>query len=244
VSVSEASPIGQLVTTLVAVDGDLAGTPASTVRYAVESGDAGGHFALNRTSGVLVVRSRLDRETTTIFALNISATDGAPPFSQDFAIVLINVIDVNDNDPVFAPHNSTFYVAENEPGGLVVVNLTATDADDGLNGEVRYVLTAGAGSPQMFTVDVATGVLTTADALDRETQADYNLTVTAYDRGTPPRSTTTTIRVFVIDVNDNRPVFPILSYSSTIESVTAVGQVVVDRLEATDADGTCSHCDS
>lgn len=240
VTLSEASPIGQLVTTVVAVDADLAGTPAATVRYAIVSGDPSGDFALNRTSGAIVVRAGLDRERVANYTLNVSATDGSPPFFQDFATVFVSIADINDNNPVFAPHNATFHVLENQPSGVIVVNISATDADIGANGEIRYLITAGAGNPPMFAIDASTGVLSTAEPLDYETATEYNLTVTAYDGGTPARTASTAVTVLVINVNDNPPVFATLTYARTIERITSIGQVVVDRLDATDADGIAS----
>ena len=55
-------------------------------------------------------------------------------------------------------------------------------------------------------------VLTEAAALDRETQSEHRLQVTAYDAGEPPRTGQLDVTVLVLDANDNSPVFEYSAY--------------------------------
>ncbi|KAJ8250702.1 hypothetical protein COCON_G00226240 [Conger conger] len=103
------------------------------------------------------------------------------------------------------------HILEEQPPGLVVYEVFATDGDEGVNGEVRYAfLQTGAGNRdwENFHIDALTGVITTAVRLDREKQALYSLIVVAYDLGQPvPYETTQPLQVALSDIDDNEPVF-------------------------------------
>lgn len=74
----------------------------------------------------------------------------------------------------------------------------------GLNRRVVYSLGVG---DSHFSVDANTGILFVARPLDRERQAVHVLPLVASDRGRPPRSTTMTVSIRLLDVNDSPPVF-------------------------------------
>lgn len=247
-NVSEAATVGQLVTTMLATDADERGTPAATVQYSIVSGNVDNVFALNRTSGELVLRAAIDYETRNAYTLNISAADTAVPHFTAFAQVLVSVLDANDNDPVFNVSNGTISIAEDLPAGQFVAAFGATDADSGLNGQVEFSITSGNPSPALFAINATTGLVTTIASLDYEAQtpAAFNLTITASDLGTPRRAATAWVAVDVIDVNDNAPVFSQLQFSAQVERILTANQVVVNSLTATDADtsgnfGTVSY---
>ena len=72
----------------------------------------------------------------------------------------VRVVDDNDNDPVFersAYHGS---VSEGSRNGTTVLTVSATDLDEGLNGNISYVLSNA--TRGMFKVDSKTGVIITA----------------------------------------------------------------------------------
>lgn len=98
--------------------------------------------------------------------------------------VIIEVDDVNDNDPVF---NKTLYkafVKEDANVSTSVVTVTATDRDKGSNGKVYYAISSG-NSEGFFHVDNKTGVVSTAGSLDRERTSKYTLIIQAQDNGHP-----------------------------------------------------------
>ena len=114
-------------------------------------------FDLNPRTGELSTRTSLDHETRSQFLLNIGAvsTSGHIGYTQ----VVIHVTDVNDNKPEFQPSLGMVSIPENSPVNTVVSAHTATDADSGLNGQVRYRLVRDPG--HHFTIDEDTGVLRT-----------------------------------------------------------------------------------
>lgn len=80
--------------------------------------------------------------------------------------------------------------------------IKAIDRDEGRNGYVEYMLESNSSIP--FTLGSVDGLLRVSGRLDREIKANYELTVTARDRGEPPKSTQTKIMVKILDENDNR----------------------------------------
>ncbi|XP_077102018.1 protocadherin Fat 4-like [Siphateles boraxobius] len=201
--------------------------PIVPVTLAVET--EADKFSINQATGVLSTKVKLDFEEKSSYTVQLSITDGS---NRDEASVLVEVLDINDNSPVFENHPATVSVPEDHKVGDNVTSVTATDADAGFNGEVRYTLLGGAGR---FNVDQETGVITLADPLDRETQDMYNLVITAQDQGRPSRSTTTNLDISVTDINDNAPIFSKQSYETTVSEHAEVGTAVVDVM-ATDKD--------
>lgn len=188
--------------------------PAGRVAFTLDSLTPISEFAafdVDRSSGQLVVAHTLDRENVSEYHLEIRALDttsiGNP---QSIAVsVRIVVEDANDNPPRWPQDPITVRVSENAPIGSSIYNLTASDLDSGLNGELRYGLVAEFPPRGSFTVDSLTGSLTLARQLDREERAEYTLILRASDRAAPGEqlASTVTARIVVLDQNDNDPVF-------------------------------------
>ena len=116
-------------------------------------------------------------------------------------------------------------VAENIPINTVIMAIKAVDRDEGRNGYVEYQLDPAVQSP--FTVGSADGLLRVSGRLDRETKSSYELTVTAKDRGEPPKSSQSKIRIHVLDENDNSPIFDPKQYSAAIAENASIGASVL-----------------
>ncbi|XP_026118590.1 protocadherin Fat 1 isoform X2 [Carassius auratus] len=186
-------------------------------------------FSINQDTGVLSTKVKLDFEEKRSYTVQVSISDGT---NRDETSVLVEVLDINDNSPVFESHPATVPVPEDHKVGDEVTSVNATDADSGFNGEVRYTLLGGAGR---FSVDQETGVITLAAPLDRETQDEYRLVITAQDQGRPSHSATTTLDISVTDINDNAPIFSEQQYKITVSEHVEVGTNIID-LKATDKD--------
>lgn len=113
--------------------------------------------------------------------------------------------DVNDVSPVFVTANYTSII-ENIPINTVVMAIKATDRDEGRNGYIEYNMSS-AEKNVPFTLGPVDGLLRVSGRLDRELRSSYDLTVTAKDRGEPPKFAQTKISVKILDENDNSPVF-------------------------------------
>lgn len=229
VSVAEDTSVGSVIATVTATDAD-AGDNA-VLAYRLLSNE--GRFAIDAVTGDVSLTGSLDFEATQRFQLQAEAADAGVPSLTTLVTLTINVLDVNDNPPRFQVSSLALEVAEDQVGGAVLARIVAEDEDSGINGEVRYALEDNANVP--FALDSATGQLTLAGALDRETTVAYLFDVVASDLGSPSLSSTLTVAVTVTDVNDNAPVFVGAPYAASIdENLQVVTPVLV--VQATDAD--------
>ncbi|XP_053332588.1 cadherin-23 [Clarias gariepinus] len=186
-------------------------------------------FSIDQTTGMLTTRVKLDYETRRNYTIGVSISDGT---NSDEALVVVFVLDINDNSPKFASSSITVNIPEDVKLGANVTNVKATDADSGLNAEIRYRLEGSAG---MFRIDPETSLILVVEKLDREIQDTYNLLVVAEDQGRPPRSATASVVVVLTDVNDNPPIFSTQRYeASVLENATIGTNVTV--VTATDKD--------
>ncbi|XP_063862581.1 fat-like cadherin-related tumor suppressor homolog isoform X4 [Scylla paramamosain] len=207
------------------------------------SGESSGPFAVTST-GLVVTRKSLDHERRRIHRITVTNHTLATPPTVDYMTISVMVMDVNDCSPRFSEISYTTLVAENSEVGDVITILTATDEDEGNNGQIQYSLSQDEDAiiKSTFHIDPHTGTLTLAALLDRETIAQYSFTVIATDGGQKPLSTSVSVTVKVMDYNDNPPVFTKDTYITAVPEDTATGTAVVE-LSVTDADETMAELD-
>ncbi|XP_030055623.1 protocadherin-16 [Microcaecilia unicolor] len=234
--VSENAEVGSSIFTFQALDKDGTG-PNSEIHYKVlQQTPPHTHFSLDPRTGALRVAKVLDREVISSFLLVIQATDQAMNVTQRKSSAVtarVFVTDENDNAPEFLSPSSVS-VMEDQPTGFVVVYIVAQDKDLGENGRVSYQLQAG-NSGGKFQLNPSTGSLAIVKPLNREEKEQYNLTVVASDHGFPRRTSTQSLSILVIDVNDEAPAFERAEYEITILENQEPG-VTVLQLSATDKD--------
>nr|XP_015808900.2 protocadherin-20 [Nothobranchius furzeri] len=145
----------------------------------------------------------------------------------------VQVLDENDNAPVFQQSIVEIVIEENNPPNAFLTQLQASDEDSEGRGEVIYLL--GGDAPGIFVVDRISGVLTVATSLDREEKEKYRFIVRAVDQGTPRRESIATILLTVLDRNDNSPRFINKDFTFFVpENFPGYGEIGV--LSVTDAD--------
>ncbi|NXI10390.1 PCDGH protein, partial [Irena cyanogastra] len=157
----------------------------------------------------VVTASALDREQASEHRVTVVARDRGRPALWSSTELVLEVSDVNDNAPVFEEAAYSAYVAENNAAGALVLRVQARDADAGANGRVSYWLAGGsagaAGAAPLVSVEARSGALYAQRSLDYEQCREFTVAVRAQDGGAPARSSTATVRVFVLDRNDNAP---------------------------------------
>ncbi|XP_077642838.1 protocadherin gamma-B1 isoform X1 [Lonchura striata] len=157
----------------------------------------------------VVTAGALDREQASEHRVTVVARDRGRPALWSSTELVLEVSDVNDNAPVFEEAAYSAYVAENNAAGALVLRVQARDADAGANGRVSYWLAGGsagaAGAAPLVSVEARSGALYAQRSLDYEQCREFTLAVRAQDGGSPARSSTATVRVFVLDRNDNAP---------------------------------------
>ncbi|XP_053734360.1 protocadherin alpha-3-like isoform X11 [Synchiropus splendidus] len=186
----------------------------------------------------LVLQKPLDREKLSVIHLTLAAVDGGKPARTGTIKITVNVIDTNDNVPIFTQTLYKTKVAENAPLYSPILTVQATDLDEGLNGEIVYSFIAkGSFNPEnVFTIEPHTGEISLSGELDFEENAAYDIRVQARDKGTPSRSVHGKVLVEVIDVNDNVPEITITSLMSPVREDAEIG-TVISLVTITDKDG-------
>ncbi|MGH0151366.1 UNVERIFIED_CONTAM: hypothetical protein FKN15_020115 [Acipenser sinensis] len=204
------------------------------IEYGLVDENAGGYFVINSSTGALSATKALDREERCNYTIVIEAHDLGTPQRSSTAELRITVLDVNDNSPEFSKTHYRTSVSEDLAVGSEVLQLTATDKDEGSNGEVMYSLiddTFG-----MFTISSSTGTVMTTMQLDRETKSQYVFQAVANDCSTQgPRSSTVNIMVHIEDINDNAPVFIQNPVNGQVSMETALNQTIA-TVRADDSD--------
>ncbi len=195
-----------------------------------------GVFEMDQNTGSLVVAQRLDREQQNEYSLEIRALDTTSSNNPQSSAVTVKVeiVDVNDNAPVWPEDPITINVVENTAIRSVVYNFTAFDADFGSNGDVHYrILKQSPFETETFAIDPLTGMLSLIGAIDYEDVNEYLIVVEATDQAhnvSDRLSSSVTARIIVTDVNDNSPVFVTPSsddFTLHLSDATSVGQIVM-----------------
>ncbi|XP_068117206.1 neural-cadherin-like [Hyperolius riggenbachi] len=204
------------------------------------------YLTVNREDGSasVLVAENLDYETTKNFMLKIRAQNVAAVPLAAFTTVYINITDVNDNVPFFSSSIYEASVTEGLELGTFVLQLSASDQDLGLNGEITYsILEDRSGDHALFHIDPQTGSIYTASVFDRETKTSYLLEVKSSDgsessrpgKHGQPNSDTAYVRIFISDVNDNPPAFTQSAYYVNVDEDQDAGAVVA-TVSASDPD--------
>ncbi|XP_037364983.1 protocadherin gamma-B7 isoform X9 [Talpa occidentalis] len=173
----------------------------------------------------LVLMKTLDRETQSAHHLVLTALDGGNPPLSGTAQIQIQVVDANDNAPVFSQEVYRISLHENVPPGTSVLRVSATDQDEGVNSEITYSFLGMADEAQhVFFLDSTTGNIITHQHLDFEKVERYTMNVEAKDRGS--LSTRCKVIIEILDENDNSPEIIITSLSDQILEDSLPGIVV------------------
>ncbi|XP_053097322.1 protocadherin gamma-C5-like isoform X50 [Pangasianodon hypophthalmus] len=216
VTLLENSPAGTLVTSLTAFDADhgLNGE----IHYSFDkytSSHVLQIFSVDPDSGEIRVTGVVDHEQAHMYDFTVQARDRGSPAMEGSCNIKVEIIDVNDNTPVISINSVSHVLSEDVTSGTVIAILSIKDADAGKNGEVSVQIPSGLPFKIVSSYE-GHYTLMTDGLLDRETVAEYTITVTASDSGSPPHSSQESFVVRLSDVNDNAPVFSQPSYSVDI----------------------------
>ncbi|XP_053180438.1 protocadherin gamma-C5-like [Scomber japonicus] len=176
----------------------------------------------------LVLEKPLDREKNALHQLLLTALDGGTPVTSGTCKISITVLDNNDNFPIFTENEYKVSLKENCTKGTFVIKLTATDADDGLNGEVKYSF--GSRTPDVvlstFEIDDITGQIILKGELDYESSKSFHIDITAKDKGVPEMEGHCRVQLDIEDINDNAPEIVLTSKPSPVREDSPSGTVV------------------
>ncbi|KAK3549431.1 hypothetical protein QTP86_001413 [Hemibagrus guttatus] len=189
-------------------------------------------FLVNEQSGEVTLNGQVDYEKSNIYQLDIQARDQGG--LSDTCKVIIDVLDINDNNPAIIIVSMSSSISEKSKLNTVVAMVKVNDLDSGANGQVHCTVndnipfTITSPSNNFFS-------LLTDQELDREREAEYNITVTCSDEGVPSLSSSTSFRIHISDVNDNAPVFERNNYQAYVVENNTPG-LSIFTVKASDAD--------
>ncbi|XP_036450612.1 protocadherin gamma-C5-like [Colossoma macropomum] len=241
--VREDAPLGTVVALIGAKDSDSGEN--GKVHLRIQSGLP---FTLKPSISnyyALVTDSYLDQETFPKYTVEITAQDSGSPPLESKTQIYVDVLDVNDNPPVF-PHSSyTVYVKENVGAGNVLFTVSASDPDQGENAKISYSILdsqiKGISVSSYFYINSDNGSIYSMHSFDYEKMKVFRIQVQAKDHGSPSLSSNATVHVFILDQNDNAPavIYPSAVMGSVLHQRmprSAKAGHLVTKVTAVDAD--------
>lgn len=232
IQIREEQTVGTIIGTYVAVDED-----SDIAEYAIIPPSP--FFEINNGTGIVQIKKEIDFEKTRSLNFTIVAYDTGVPQLNATATVMVKVININDNDPIFSSKHYNVSILENSPRGSHVITVNATDLDADEYGKVTYSLTGE--SSENFDISPETGEITVKNEefLDHEIIQETTIQVVASDGapGNLKRSVSVPITINILDVNDNSPKFNQSVYNTTVvENVRLNPPMPILQVYATDKD--------
>ncbi|XP_064837369.1 protocadherin beta-15-like isoform X37 [Oncorhynchus masou masou] len=187
--------------------------------------------------GELVLEKELDREQQQEVTLLLTAVDGGTPQRSGTVVIHVTVLDANDNKPVFSQTVYKVRLPENSPTGTVVVAVSASDEDEGANGEVSYEFSRISDkAAKLFSIDKKTGEIKVQGPIDYEENSEYEVRVQAKDGS--GLAGNAKVMIEITDLNDNAPVILIKSFNNPIpENVLPGTEVGIINVQDEDSEG-------
>ncbi|CAG5873449.1 unnamed protein product [Menidia menidia] len=232
IMVREDQAVGSSVFQVRARDGDTGLN--GCVLFCFSDGNRETRFNINMENGIMTVLYPLDREKVDRYFLNITIYDQGTPQMSNWRVLTVIIEDVNDNDPQFDQDAYSAVAPENSDIGMEIIKITAFDRDVGQNGQLSYAMLT---SVSQFGIDSESGSVFVASQLDRESTPMFILKIEVKDkaeRGTR-RSSVTTLRITVEDINDCSPAFIPSSFSARVPEDLPTGTVIT-WMQAQDPD--------
>uniref|UniRef100_A0A8C9F6K5 FAT atypical cadherin 4 n=1 Tax=Pavo cristatus TaxID=9049 RepID=A0A8C9F6K5_PAVCR len=154
-----------------------------------------------------------------------SSDRGSPPLLSE-TTVTINIVDSNDNAPLFLASKYFTPVTKNVRAGTNLIKVTAVDDKDfGLNSEVEYFV-SDESKTNKFSLDRSTGWISVSSSLMADLNKKFLFKVKAKDKGNPPLSSEVAVEIVVTEENYHTPEFSQSHMSVTIPESHSVGAVI------------------
>lgn len=153
----------------------------------------------------IVVNADLDREVQDHYQVTVIATDGGEPKKEGIVIVDIEVTDVNDNPPIFAKETYQVNVKEDFPLDEPILEVSATDKDIGVNGELFYKFSSQQINYGIFSINETSGAIMLKRSLVYKPELTYRFVVEVSDRSDAPQTDQALVILNVLDAGNNPP---------------------------------------
>ncbi|XP_023405724.1 protocadherin gamma-B2 isoform X16 [Loxodonta africana] len=232
VSLRENVPPGTSVLMVTATDQDEGINAEITYSFKTLRDDVGNMFMIDHQSGEIKSRDLIDFEISSSYTMSIEAKDGGGLATE--CKIILDILDENDNAPDVVFTSVATSITEDAEPGTVIALFKTHDKDSGENGEITCLIK----ETVPFRIESSANnyyKLVTDGTLDREQTSEYNITITATDKGKPPLSSSTSVTLHIADVNDNAPVFHQASYVVHVAENNPPGASIA-RVSASDSD--------
>ncbi|XP_006866249.1 PREDICTED: protocadherin beta-12 [Chrysochloris asiatica] len=188
----------------------------------------------NKKYPELVLDKALDYEEQPELSFILTALDGGSPSRSGTALVRVVVVDVNDNSPEFEQPFYEVKIPEDSVIGSPIVTLSAWDLDSGTNGEISYTFShASEDISKTFEINKKSGEISLTALLDFERTDSYSILIQATDGG--GLFGKSTVRIQVMDVNDNAPEVTVSSITNPIPENSPETVVMVFSIQDKDS---------
>ncbi|XP_068613940.1 protocadherin alpha-8-like [Brachionichthys hirsutus] len=191
------------------------------------------HFSLELHKGEsvtaeLLLQKALDREEQAVIHLKLSAIDGGAPSKSGTMDITVNVLDINDNPPIFSQKLYKASVFENAKIGTSILTLNATDFDAGVNGQISYSFSKidHFSRNDLFSINERTGTITNTKNIDFEENNAFEIRVQSSDGASSPLISHAKLLIEVLDINDNAPEISVTSLSNNVKEDASIGTAV------------------
>ncbi|XP_043106968.1 protocadherin beta-16-like isoform X45 [Puntigrus tetrazona] len=223
---------GTKLTTVSATDAD-EGSNGHVTYYISSTEETGRNiFIIDQNSGEVTLNGLVDFERASRYQLDIQAKDQGG--LSDSCKLIIDVLDINDNKPVISLLSMSNSVSEDSTPGTVVAMMKVDDADSGVNGQINCIINDNI--PFALISSSSNFIsLRIEQQMDREREAEHNISVTCSDQGVPALSSSVSLRVQITDVNDNAPVFEKSHYEASVLENNTPG-LSIFTVKASDSD--------
>ncbi|XP_005525604.1 PREDICTED: protocadherin-18 isoform X2 [Pseudopodoces humilis] len=228
IELSESAAVGTRIPLDSAFDPDVGDNSLYT--YSLSANDFFSIDVRTRTDGAkyaeLIVVRELDRELKSTYELQLTASDKGVPQRSGSSLLKISISDSNDNSPVFEQQSYIIQLLENSPIGTLLIDLNATDPDEGANGKVVYSFSSHVSAKiiETFRIDAEKGHLTLLKQVDYEVTKSYEIDAQAQDMGPNSIPAHCKIIIKVVDVNDNKPEINLNLMSTEREEVAYISE--------------------
>ncbi|RMB99644.1 hypothetical protein DUI87_23897 [Hirundo rustica rustica] len=228
IEISESAAVGTRIPLDSAFDPDVGDNSLHT--YSLSANDFFSIDVRTRTDGAkyaeLIVVRELDRELKSTYELQLTASDKGVPQRTGSSLLKISISDSNDNSPAFEQQSYVIQLLENSPIGTLLIDLNATDPDEGANGKVVYSFSSHVSAKiiETFRIDPEKGHLTLLKQVDYEVTKSYEIDAQAQDMGPNSIPAHCKIIIKVVDVNDNKPEINLNLMSTEREEVAYISE--------------------
>nr|XP_021327932.1 protocadherin gamma-A11-like [Danio rerio] len=231
-TITENAAKGSKLGTVSATDADEGSNGHVTYFMASKEDNVRNLFMIDQHSGEVFLNGLVDFEKASHYQINIMAKDQGG--LSDSCKLIIDVLDINDNKPVINVLSMSNSVSEDSAPGTVIAMMKVDDADSGVNGQIQCIIDDNI-SFALTSQSSNFISLRIEQQLDRERNAEYNISVTCSDQGVPTLSSSTSLSLQISDVNDNAPVFEKSNYEAFVVENNTPG-LSIFTVKASDAD--------